>query len=95
MIAFVTVGSTEFDPLVRAVLQESVLESLREKGFDSVVVQCGKSSLGTALEQAGEAQPWRLHRHGMDIDIFRFKPTLEEEFRRADLVISHAGRLSL
>jgi beta-1,4-N-acetylglucosaminyltransferase len=91
MRVLVTVGSTKFDPLVHAVLQQNVLDALNAKGYDHLVVQCGNSSLADALAKAGEEEPWRLHRFGIDIDIFRFKPTLEGEFEAADLVISHAG----
>jgi beta-1,4-N-acetylglucosaminyltransferase len=91
MLVFITVGSTQFDPLVHQILQQPVLDALKAKGYTNVIVQSGDSSLARAL--ASEPEPWRLHRFGVDIDIFRFKPTLEEEFRTADLVISHAGTL--
>ncbi|KAF9566240.1 glycosyltransferase family 1 protein [Agrocybe pediades] len=90
MLAFVTVGSTRFDPLVAAVFTEDVLSSLQQKGYSKLVVQCGNSAFEHSLViQNGGTQ--RMSRAGVDIDFYKFKPSLQEDYDRADLVISHAG----
>ena len=91
MRAFVTVGSTRFDTLVACVFTPSVLSSLRDKGYKEVVIQCGNSN----FELAGllnEREGFSSERCGVQIECWRFKSTLNEEFERADLVISHAGK---
>jgi len=89
MRVFVTVGSTRFDPLVQHVLRDPVLGALRSKGYFTLVVQCGNSQFDTSpFEQSGDS--WARNAEG-DIEVWRFKPSLDEEYRKADLIISHAG----
>jgi beta-1,4-N-acetylglucosaminyltransferase len=95
MRAFVTVGSTRFDPLVYTVLSTTVLDVLRERGYTALVVQCGHSDIRPVLPDGSAAGPWSAQLSGLVVDIFRFKPSLEDDFRNADLVISHAGAPSL
>ncbi|KAJ3504180.1 hypothetical protein NLJ89_g8071 [Agrocybe chaxingu] len=90
MLAFVTVGSTGFDALVSAVFTDEALAALHRKGYTELVVQCGKSTFQFADGiQNGETQT--LRRAGVDIKYWTYKPSLEEEYAKADLVISHAG----
>jgi beta-1,4-N-acetylglucosaminyltransferase len=91
MSAFVTVGSTQFDSLVQTVLSEPVLRSLRQRGYCNLVVQCGNSNFDMA-KSIGDSV-LRLQAEGVDIEIWKFKPSLIPEYHRADLVISHAGML--
>ena len=94
MHAFVTVGSTRFDTLVQAVFTEDVLFSFCSKGYTSLVVQCGNSTfeLASAIENGGIH---KMSRAGVDIEFWPYKPSLQEDYKKADLVISHAGRLLL
>ncbi len=90
MHAFVTVGSTRFDGLVERALSDSVIDTLRAKGYSKIVVQCGNSHFDTGLyENLGER--W-VRKDDEDIEVWRFKPSLQEEYAQADLVISHAGK---
>ncbi|KAJ7285715.1 glycosyltransferase family 1 protein [Mycena rebaudengoi] len=82
MRAFVTVGSFEFDALVQTVLSEPVLLALQSRGYTNLVVQCGNS----VFEHV--AQP---NQHGLEIELWKFKPSLDADVRRADLVVGHAG----
>jgi beta-1,4-N-acetylglucosaminyltransferase len=86
MIVFVTVGTTKFDLLVQNILSEPVLHILRLKGYSSLVVQCGKSKLGTISETN-----WPIEKDGIRVEVWPFKASLHSEYSRADLVISHAG----
>ncbi|THH33852.1 hypothetical protein EUX98_g270 [Antrodiella citrinella] len=89
MHAFVTVGSTRFDTLVQTALSDVVLDALRAKGYSRIVVQCGNSDFDChAFKQAGDT--W-VRRDEGEVEVWRFKPSLQEEYEQADLVISHAG----
>ncbi|KAI9510237.1 glycosyltransferase family 1 protein [Russula earlei] len=88
MRVLVTVGSTKFDALVGAALSQPVLDALIQKGYSDIVVQCGDSH----VDEFGPTDVERkVRRHGLDIDVWRFKPRLDEEYDAADLIIGHAG----
>lgn len=84
-----TVGSTRFDALVDAAFSRPVLDALAQKGYSDVVVQCGNSQVDEFSVTDGREGDVR--RHGVSIDVWRFKPSLDEEYDAADLVIGHAG----
>ncbi|KAF5365794.1 hypothetical protein D9758_003248 [Tetrapyrgos nigripes] len=90
MLAFVTVGSTRFDSLVNRVLSTPVLSSLRNQGYSELVVQCGNSDFDYAhlLQHQTSCD---IDKDGVSIQLWRFKPSLQDEYERARLVISHAG----
>lgn len=90
MLAFVTVGSTRFDSLVQSVLSPPILSTLRLKGYTKLVVQCGNSNFELASSISGE-RSLAVEREGVDIELWKFKPTLQKEYETADLVISHGG----
>ncbi|KAI0064643.1 glycosyltransferase family 1 protein [Artomyces pyxidatus] len=90
MRVFVTVGSTKFDALVQAALSPSVIIALKQKGYTEVVVQCGNSQID-GFDLVVTPAGWRSEQEGTKITVWRFKPTLEEDFNEADLIISHAG----
>lgn len=93
---FVTVGSTRFDALVHAVLSPQVIEVLTKKLFGELVIQCGESDL-SGLEGSGmmaglEDEEMRTGElHGIKYVLYKFKPSLEEEYDRASLIIGHGG----
>ena len=88
---FVTVGSTRFDALVQRVLSEPVQNALWKKGYRTMDVQCGSSDLDiTQLIELADGH-WRLP-GALETNVWRFKPTLSEDYGRAGLIISHAGR---
>ncbi|KLO18578.1 glycosyltransferase family 1 protein [Schizopora paradoxa] len=88
-----TVGSTFFDELVDSALSDIVLEALHSRGAEEITVQCGAYK-GKNKELAGISSTpvlsWN-EEHGLQLEIYAFKPNLTEEFMRADLVVSHAG----
>ncbi|KAG1754546.1 glycosyltransferase family 1 protein [Suillus lakei] len=88
MLVFVTVGSTRFDALVGAAISEPVLSTLRDSGYGRLILQRGNSVIESE-EFNGES--CTIQRHGVDIQIWRFKPSIQVECEQADLVISHAG----
>lgn len=90
MLAFVTVGSTKFDDLVQVAISEDTLSALRRKGYTKLVVQCGNSSHEfSALVQ--DDRVCQTERGGIDIEIWKFKPSLQRDYEEADLVVSHGG----
>ena len=90
MLAFTTVGSTHFNSLIAAVLTENVLSTFKQKGYTDLVVQCGNSAFEFA-ERLKTGETHTLMKSGVNIELWRFKPTLEAEYEKADLVIAHAG----
>lgn len=94
MRVFVTVGSTQFDDLVKSSLSLPVLDALLAKGYTALVVQCGKFAHPLSEFTQEEDGLWRRTMAGVEVEIWRYKPSLADEFAAADLVISHAGAYS-
>lgn len=90
MRAFVTVGSTKFNDLVQTVLLEDTLQAFKAAGYTEVSVQCGNSSFEHSAKVDKEGV-YTVEQSGVSISCWSYKPSLEEEYDRADLVISHAG----
>ena len=90
MHVLLTVGSTHFDELVNECISKSVLDVLRRRGVSSFSIQCGKYDIESRLGKNADGV-WRLQDAGIQMEIWRYKPTLSKEYNRADLVISHAG----
>lgn len=90
MLAFITVGSTRFDDLIAAVFQTRVLSAFKKKGYHNVVVQCG-NSLFEYSDEIKDGGTKVKSENGIKIEYWKFKPSLEEDFEKADLIISHAG----
>eukprot|EP00794_Sanderia_malayensis_P005906 gene5906-6592_t len=79
--AFVTVGTTRFDDLIRIVSSKECLLALKSKGFSQITMQIGNSE--TEIPPAKE--------NLIQINWYRFKPSIQEDINNADLIISHAG----
>ncbi|XP_065545963.1 putative bifunctional UDP-N-acetylglucosamine transferase and deubiquitinase ALG13 [Lathamus discolor] len=81
--ALVTVGTTSFDDLVAAVCSPAALQVLQSLGYEKLVLQVGRCALDRALLGSPDV--------AVEVEAFRYKESLAEDLRRADLVISHAG----
>ncbi|KAK6107808.1 Glycosyltransferase 28 C-terminal domain family protein [Brugia pahangi] len=81
MRCFVTVGSTEFDALIRVVVERKFLESLKEIGITDLLIQMGKGKI--ELEKGNHC--------GININYYRYKDDILQDIAEADLVIGHAG----
>lgn len=99
---FVTVGTTSFEALVNEVFTEACARVLREKhGVGSVTVQLGRSEHLPPAVTAADPRPLpplesrKLRVHGLDYEVFRFRPWTRECIDRAAFVISHAGAIAL
>lgn len=84
-MAFVTVGSTRFDKLIDSILSEDFLSQLVSQGFVRLVVQAGASSVDMDLVEMFREN------YNMDIEVFDYKQSIQEDIERADLIIGHAG----
>jgi beta-1,4-N-acetylglucosaminyltransferase len=79
---FVTVGTTSFDALARAIDDPRVVDALVRKGFTGLTMQIGR----------GTYRPQRItNARAFDVEIVDYLPSIEDEIARAALVISHAG----
>ncbi|KAG6440760.1 hypothetical protein O3G_MSEX001466 [Manduca sexta] len=78
---FITVGTTRFDLLCEYILTPSVLTALKSIGCKEVTFQIGNS----------DETPGNYEKEGVKLVLYRFKDSIREDIKRADLVISHAG----
>ncbi|XP_077341755.1 UDP-N-acetylglucosamine transferase subunit ALG13 [Lithobates pipiens] len=78
---FVTVGTTSFDELISCVSTERCTSILKELGYNRMILQIGRGTV--------EPEPYCTPNFTMDV--FRYKDSLVQDIRNADLVISHAG----
>ncbi|KAI3941650.1 hypothetical protein MKX01_018240 [Papaver californicum] len=84
---FVTVGTTCFDALVKAVDTLEVKEELSSKGYTHLTIQMGRGSY-IPTKSAGEEG-------GLVVDYFTFSSSIADYLKSASLVISHAGSGSI
>jgi beta-1,4-N-acetylglucosaminyltransferase len=83
---FVTVGTTLFEGLVKAVTTEEAMQWMVSNGYTHLVIQYGKGRRPSISSYAG-----LLHAGVMSVECYGFKPSLELDMKDADLIISHAG----
>jgi len=85
--AIVTVGSTKFDALIRAVDTVEFLSALRQLGIQKLKVQRGAgqhipANLGSATQPTLD---------GLEVEVVEYTVDLPSQLQQAALVISHAG----
>uniref|UniRef100_A0A8C5RZG8 UDP-N-acetylglucosamine transferase subunit ALG13 n=1 Tax=Laticauda laticaudata TaxID=8630 RepID=A0A8C5RZG8_LATLA len=78
---FVTVGTTSFDDLIAAVTTPEATQALQDLGCRKLVLQVGR----------GKECPDSFSTGTFTLEVFRFKSSLSEDVKKADLIISHAG----
>lgn len=88
MSVFVTVGTTKFDALVRAVDSDECLAALAARGYSRVLLQIGHGE-HEPLAARPDAAP------GIQVAHYRHSAQYKEDVAAADLVISHAGAGSI
>eukprot|EP01066_Platyproteum_vivax_P011870 Platyproteum_vivax@DN5381_c0_g1_i1.p1 len=86
MHIFVTVGTTDFDNLIRHVDTDEFINQAWQEGYRSISLQTGRGEyhVKTLLESKRLA-----------VEVYNFKPSLEDDMKNADLIISHAGAGSI
>jgi beta-1,4-N-acetylglucosaminyltransferase len=80
MTVFVTVGTTKFDGLVKAVDDQNFQELLVRKGYKNLIIQLGN---GTCHPSAKTDR--------LNVSWYTLKPSIAEDMKRSSLVISHGG----
>lgn len=78
---FVTVGTTSFDELIERITSSDSVQTLKARGYERLVLQVGR---GSVLPTPDSCPNIRL-------EAFRFKDSIADDMKGADLVISHAG----
>lgn len=81
---FVTVGSTRFDKLVSAASSDSFVSLLDALTYTHLTIQHGQSPRPALSESSNMTR--------ITVDTYQYKPTLHEDMKQADLIISHAGK---
>lgn len=83
---FVTVGTTQFNDLIIELSTPELCKTLKNFGCEFLTLQIGN----------GEEVDFKLPEfNGIKIEIYRLKPTINDDIQLADLVISHAGAGSI
>ncbi len=85
---FITVGTTEFDKLIKAIDNEEFLSFLSSMNTKQLTIQIGR----------GIYHPIYLEntcysKYNIEFSCFRFKDTLAIDMNEASLIISHAGNI--
>ncbi|KAG6433811.1 hypothetical protein SASPL_105428 [Salvia splendens] len=97
-VVFVTVGTTSFDALVRAVDSQEVREALFRKGYTDLVIQMGRGSYIPSKVVKADFSVVHLcsgEDGSLSVDYFTFSSSIAEYLKSASLVISHAGSGSI
>ncbi|XP_050245410.1 UDP-N-acetylglucosamine transferase subunit alg13-like isoform X1 [Quercus robur] len=84
-MVFVTMGTTCFDALVKAVDTWEVKQELSDRGYTDLVIQMGCESY-TPTKSGGEDG-------SLAVDFFTFSSSIADYLRSASLLISHTGLL--
>lgn len=78
---FVTVGTTRFDELIESITSPENIQTLKDRGYERLVLQVGKGSLLPTADSCPH----------ITLEAYRFKSSIADDIEQADLVISHAG----
>ncbi|XP_010528864.1 PREDICTED: UDP-N-acetylglucosamine transferase subunit ALG13 homolog [Tarenaya hassleriana] len=86
-VVFVTVGTTCFDALVKAVDTQEIKDELQKRGYTHLVIQMGRGLYTPTKSDRADGS--------LIVDYFTFSPSIQDYLRSASLVISHAGSGSI
>ncbi|CAH8329400.1 unnamed protein product [Eruca vesicaria subsp. sativa] len=86
-LVFVTVGTTSFDALVKAVVSQNVKDELHKRGYTHLLIQMGRGTYSPTKCEGGDGS--------LSVDYFTFSSSIADYIRSASLVISHAGSGSI
>jgi beta-1,4-N-acetylglucosaminyltransferase len=79
---FITVGTTLFENLIKKFDEDHILKILIANGFTNIIYQIGKGTF--------EPSNWKKY-PVLTVEIFKFKPSLIDDMKKAELMISHSG----
>ena len=96
-IVLVTVGTTKFDALIKAIDSLSLANLLVSRGYTKLIIEAGVSDyrFENLFEQSSKVE--QIHRigNGLTVEWFEYAPTLVPYLDSASLVISHTGAGSI
>ena len=75
---FVTVGTTEFDALIRRISSPSILAQLRSRGYRRVVLQIGRGAFEPTTSTDADGASGNGVEAGGEIAWVRLKPSIAE-----------------
>lgn len=78
---FVTVGTTQFPKLIESVYSEDIQQTLLDKGYNFIQMQCGKD---------WKHNPEKISSK-ISIKVESYFENFQQQILNSDLVISHAG----
>ncbi|MEW5300663.1 MAG: hypothetical protein WDW38_005393 [Sanguina aurantia] len=91
---FVTVGTTKFDNLIRAVDSRTFAAALKHKGFTHLLVQKGNGTYSPSV-LLGPGMSSGTTVDGLYVEFFDYASSLAQMILSSALVISHAGSGSI
>lgn len=95
-IVFVTVGTTKFERLINKILTDQTLDILIELGFKKIIIQIGNGCHENIPNLSTDNNSSvKFNKKNLEIEAYRFKKTINDDLKIADLVISHAGSGSI
>jgi len=89
---FVTVGTTRFDKLVSSATSKIALKWMESQGFSSLTIQYGRGAKPEIREELRSSSlSSSSSSSSLKIQTYDFRPSLIEDMKKADLILSHAG----
>ncbi|XP_066245113.1 UDP-N-acetylglucosamine transferase subunit ALG13 [Euwallacea similis] len=96
---FLTVGTTKFPKLVNTITQADTLQVLSHLGYNNIQIQTGRDfhkphidpQIEATITQTNSSTVVKLTDFDLVIKYDQYFEDFEEQIKKADLVISHAG----
>lgn len=87
---FITVGTTDFDELMKAISTDIFVSTIEDLNCAKLTIQIGRGSfepkdLVKKFDKRGK----------VNCSYYRFKPSLDDDMRQSDLIITHCGAGSI
>jgi beta-1,4-N-acetylglucosaminyltransferase len=90
---FVTVGTTQFDKLVDSVTTSDAFQWMQQQGYTTLTIQYGRGKKPNINNNTivGGGNSNHQKKRGLTVQCYDFASSLEDDMKRAHLIISHAG----
>jgi beta-1,4-N-acetylglucosaminyltransferase len=90
-VVFVTVGTTSFPQLVKAVLKPAFVAALVDLHYTRLIVQCGQQRPIPHIQTSYYPEDT----HSVLIECFGLAPSIAPLMQRADVIVCHGGAGSI
>ncbi|EDV28959.1 UDP-N-acetylglucosamine transferase subunit ALG13-like protein [Trichoplax sp. H2] len=84
-VVFVTVGTTSFDDLIKTISSDECCKILESRGYTKLLLQIG----------CGNFEPKFNTTNKLQLEYYRYKPSLNDDMMNADVILSHGGAGSI